>query len=317
MMLRRSSEEPVPAQHPPAPHRRRVWPVLLLMFGPVVVILAAVGVNMGRSWTSGDAVRAAAVTAPQMVDTGPAVSAGPAPQTSNQVAAAGAGQTPMPATPRPTVTSPTAEVVRMATDFSPARPTWEAALAAGSAEDGQRIVEVGIPGLVACSSCHGKAGIAPAGSPFPDLAGKQTEYIAKQLMDFRSGTRSHAVMTPIARSMKDSDVGAVAKYLGGLPVTEAPVRATGPARGESLDRVGDMALGLPACANCHGMGGTGIGPLLPSLAGEPAQYLIEQLHAFRTGNRSNDDGGVMRGFAKRLSEADIQALAQFYAASKQ
>ena len=190
------------------------------------------------------------------------------------------------------------------------------AVAAGSAEDGQRIVEVGIPGLVACSSCHGKAGIAPAGSPFPDLAGKQTEYIAKQLMDFRGGTRSHAVMTPIARSMKDSDVGAVAKYLGGLPVAAAPVRASGPARGESLDRVGDMALGLPACANCHGMGGTGIGPLLPSLAGEPQEYLVAQLHAFRAGSRSNDDGGVMRGFAKRLSEADIQALAQFYAGSK-
>lgn len=318
MMLRRSSEEPVPVQHPPAAHRSGVSPLLLLiLFGPAVVVLVAVGIEMGRAWSLGPAARAVAVTAPQMVDTGPAVSAGPAPQTSNQVAAAGAAQTPMPATPRPTVTSPTAEVVRLATDFSPARPTWEAALAAGSAEEGQRIVDVGIPGLVACSSCHGKAGIAPAGSPFPDLAGKQTEYIAKQLMDFRGGTRNHAVMTPIARSMKDSDVGAVAKYLGGLPVAEAPVRATGPARGESLDRVGDMALGLPACANCHGMGGTGIGPLLPSLAGEPQEYLVAQLHAFRAGSRSNDDGGVMRGFAKRLSEEDIQALAQFYAASKQ
>jgi cytochrome c553 len=317
MMLRRS-EEPATTQDPPRPHRSGVpLLVLIILFAPAVVVLVAVGIDMGRAWSLGPAARAVAVTAPQMVDTGPAVSAGPAPQTSSRVASAGAQQTPSTAAPASTVTSPTAEVVRMATDFSPARPAWEAALAAGSAEDGQRIVEVGIPGLVACSSCHGKAGIAPAGSPFPDLAGKQTEYIAKQLMDFRSGTRSHAVMTPIARSMKDSDVGAVAKYFGGLPVATAPVRATGPARGESLDRVGDMALGLPACANCHGMGGTGIGPLLPSLAGEPQEYLVAQLQAFRAGSRSNDDGGVMRGFAKRLSEADIQALAQFYSASKQ
>lgn len=295
---------------------RTLGTLLLILAGPAIVILLAVVVVMGGAWRSGSPARAIAVTAPQIVDTGPAVGVGPAPQTGRQPDVPGSPQASTPSSPAAAVTSPTAEVVRLATDFSPSRPAWEGALAAGSTEEGQRIVDVGIPGLVACSSCHGKAGIAPTGSPFPDLAGKQTEYIAKQLMDFRAGTRSHPVMTPIARAMKDSDVGAVAKYFGGLPLAAIPARATGPARGESLDRVGDMTLGLPACANCHGMGGAGVGPLLPSLAGEPQDYLMAQLHAFRTGSRSNDDGGVMRAFAKRLSESDIRALAEFYAATK-
>ncbi|QEI05776.1 c-type cytochrome [Pigmentiphaga aceris] len=317
MMLRRTTESPdMPEHQAPGQGGRNLTLLLIILFVPAVVVLVAVTMVMGRAWMDGLAVRAVAVTAPQMVDTGPAVGVGPAPQTGRQADAPGSQQAATPTSPINTVTSPTAEVMRLATDFSPARPAWEGALAAGTADEGQQIVDVGGPGLVACSSCHGKAGIAPAGSPFPDLAGKQAEYIAKQLMDFRAGTRNHAIMTPIARAMKDSDVGAVAKYFGGLPLRPAPVRATGPARGEALDRIGDMALGLPACANCHGMGGAGIGPLLPSLAGEPAEYLIAQLHAFRAGSRSNDDGGVMRGFAKRLSETDIRALAEFYAATK-
>jgi len=295
---------------------RSLAPLLLILSLPAIFVLAAVVVDMGRSWVGGTGVRAVAVSAPQIVDTGPAVGVGTPQQTGRQAAAPANQPAGTPAPVTPTVTSPTAEVVRQATDFSPARPSWAPALAAGSQEEGARIVDVGIPGLVACSSCHGKAGVAPPGSPFPDLAGKQAEYIAKQLMDFRAGTRSHPVMTPIARAMKDSDVGGVAKYIGSLPGGAAPTRATQPARGESLDRVGDMALGLPACANCHGMSGSGIGPLLPSLAGEPKEYVLAQLHAFRAGTRSNDDGGVMRAFAQRLSEADMQALAEFYAATR-
>jgi cytochrome c553 len=305
-----------PSSDTTPPGRSSPVVLLLILTVPAIVVLVAVAVTMGRSWLSGSRVQAVAVTAPQMVDAGPAVGVGAAPQTRQQAPAAPDQAGAVPTPPAPPVTSPTAEVVRQATDFSPARPTWAAALADGSRDEGQRIVDVGIPGLVACSSCHGKAGVAPAGSPFPDLAGKQAEYIAKQLMDFRSGTRSHPVMTPIARAMKDNDVGSVAAYFGSLPARPALTRATGPARGESLDRVGDMALGLPACANCHGLSGSGIGPLLPSLAGEPQEYLIAQLHAFRAGSRSNDDGGVMRAFAQRLSEADIRALAEFYAATR-
>jgi cytochrome c553 len=315
MTRQAGAHTPGTPQNDPPPHGRGPMAVLMLiLFVPGLLVLVAVVVIMGPAWRSGSAVRPPAVTvAPvaPVADARPATGAGPAPQAGAHANVAG-GSPPAGSSPA----APAASPVRLATDFSPARPAWEAALATASPEDGRRIVDVGIPGLVACSSCHGKAGVAPAGSPFPDLAGKQREYIAKQLMDFRAGTRSHPVMTPIARAMKDSDVGAAAAYIGGLPAAATPTRASGPARGESLDRVGDMALGLPACANCHGMGGAGVGPLLPSLAGEPQDYLIAQLHAFRSGSRSNDDGGVMRAFATRLSESDIRALAEFYAATK-
>jgi len=81
-----------------------------------------------------------------------------------------------------------------------------------------------------------------------------------------------------------------------------------------LDTVGDGARALPACANCHGARGAGAGELLPRLAGQPSAYIETQLRAMREGSRANDDGGVMRAFASRLTEAEIQALARYYAA---
>jgi cytochrome c553 len=54
-------------------------------------------------------------------------------------------------------------------------------------------------------------------------------------------------------------------------------------------------------------------PNAPHLAGQPQIYLVEQLKAYRSGKRSNE---VMSVIAKPLSDADIDALAAWYAAIK-
>jgi cytochrome c553 len=56
----------------------------------------------------------------------------------------------------------------------------------------------------------------------------------------------------------------------------------------------------------------GGGPILPALA-QPAAYTSAQLQAFRAGERRNDADRVMRELARRLSDADIAALADYYA----
>ncbi|WP_313492825.1 c-type cytochrome, partial [Achromobacter animicus] len=80
-----------------------------------------------------------------------------------------------------------------------------------------------------------------------------------------------------------------------------------------LDVDGDGARAVPACANCHGLRGMGEGPLLPRLAGQSREYFTDQMNAFRNGSRQNDDVGVMRAFSQRLTDAEIQALAAYYA----
>jgi len=68
---------------------------------------------------------------------------------------------------------------------------------------------------------------------------------------------------------------------------------------------------IPACVDCHGGNITGGGPILPGLA-QPAAYTTAQPTAFRAGERKNDGDGIMQAIAKRLSDADINALADYY-----
>jgi cytochrome c553 len=64
-----------------------------------------------------------------------------------------------------------------------------------------------------------------------------------------------------------------------------------------------------SCANCHGTTGKSRGAM-PSLAGVPAPYLIEQMRQFRDGKRP---ATVMHQLAKGYSDEEIAFLAEFFA----
>lgn len=68
-----------------------------------------------------------------------------------------------------------------------------------------------------------------------------------------------------------------------------------------------------ACAACHGADGNSQNPLIPSLAGQPQQFIATQLIMFREGNRKD---AQMSPMAKDLSNADVRALAMYFAAQK-
>jgi cytochrome c553 len=51
----------------------------------------------------------------------------------------------------------------------------------------------------------------------------------------------------------------------------------------------------------------------PRLAGQYADYIAAQLKAFKEGARANDPNGMMRGVAARLTEREIQAVAEYAA----
>ena len=64
------------------------------------------------------------------------------------------------------------------------------------------------------------------------------------------------------------------------------------------------------CAPCHGPVGISVAPDAPHLAAQPRIYVEAQLKAFRDGRRKHE---VMNVIAKPLSDADIEALAEYYA----
>ena len=64
------------------------------------------------------------------------------------------------------------------------------------------------------------------------------------------------------------------------------------------------------CENCHGKNGKASVPLYPHLAGQNAQYLEKTLRDYRDGKRKDP---AMEGFAKILTDADIENLSAYYA----
>lgn len=66
-----------------------------------------------------------------------------------------------------------------------------------------------------------------------------------------------------------------------------------------------------SCAACHGATGNSTMPMFPSIAGQSASYLAEQLHAFRDGKRVN---AIMGPQAKNLTDQQIDDIAAYFAA---
>ncbi|MDN3522725.1 c-type cytochrome [Halomonas ramblicola] len=164
-----------------------------------------------------------------------------------------------------------------------------------------------------CAACHGQEGISPSGA-FPNLAGQQASYLAKQIMDIRDGNREVPQMAGQVDDFSDQDAWDVAAYFAGLDpaLGQAEDDAELLARGEELYRAGDMAKGIPACSACHGPTGEGIGTAVyPALSGQHPDYTLSTLQAFAAGERANDPANIMRGIASKMSDDDMQAVANY------
>ena len=178
------------------------------------------------------------------------------------------------------------------------------------------IVTQGKGAAIACASCHGMEGAGNSAAGYPALAQMPQAYFTKQIADFKSGTRSNAVMSPIAKALTPEDAEAAANFYAGLPRPQspsAPADAGLVARGESLAINGAWDRGLPACFKCHAPGGTGVAPSFPPIAGQHVGYTVSQLQAWKTGTRTNDPLSLMKTVAEKLSDDDMRAVAAYLA----
>jgi cytochrome c553 len=67
------------------------------------------------------------------------------------------------------------------------------------------------------------------------------------------------------------------------------------------------------CVACHGPDGNSANPAVPSLAGQPAQFIATQLLMFRESRRKD---AQMSPFATGLSNADLNNLAAYFSTQK-
>lgn len=200
-------------------------------------------------------------------------------------------------------------------------------LSANCHADGAAIAAKGAGAAPACQTCHGPAGEGVAQAGIPRLASLGAPYLQRQLAAFADGTRVSEVMMPIAKALSVADRAEVAAYYAALPVPSAQTAAlptasvSAPAEtpapvsvGATLATRGRWADKLPACEQCHGPGGRGVSPDFPALAGQSATYLSNQLTAWKNGARPPGPMGLMAVVAKKLTEAEVLAIADHYAA---
>lgn len=171
-------------------------------------------------------------------------------------------------------------------------------------------------GAPACQTCHGADGGGTAAAGFPRLAGLDAGYIEQQLLNFRSGKRSNTIMQPIAESLSKKEVPLIAAYYAALPIPAFKHEGGDPvllSKGESIATSGDWNHEIPACYQCHGPDGKGMGPNFPAISGQSALYTSNQITAWKSGSRANDPVGLMKSVADKLSADQVEAVSAFLA----
>lgn len=109
-------------------------------------------------------------------------------------------------------------ITGLATDFHDLNPKPLGGAPKELESAGKKIFEEGIPApnVPACSSCHGPQ--AKGQEAIPRLAGQLYPYVINQLTNWHSerGENTSDVMAPIAHSLNESQIKAVAAYLSDL-----------------------------------------------------------------------------------------------------
>lgn len=193
-----------------------------------------------------------------------------------------------------------------------ALPLFMASTGALRAEEQGSTMPVVERAVHVCNACHGEGGNSKA-TVFPKLAGQSPIYLAEQLRAFRSQKRSdssaQAYMWGISALLDDPTIDGIAAYYAAQP--PAPGKAGNAAltaQGEKIFREGIPASNIMACAKCHGENAEGAS-VFPRLAGQHSDYIVKQLHEFKTKLRPHS---VMADrVVKDISPDQMQAVATY------
>lgn len=71
-----------------------------------------------------------------------------------------------------------------------------------------------------CLGCHGPKAVSPGA--IPTLAGKDSDYLATRLTEFRDGTRPSTIMGRIMKPFADDDIRNIAAYFAAEKIEVTP-----------------------------------------------------------------------------------------------
>ena len=67
-----------------------------------------------------------------------------------------------------------------------------------------------------CTACHGADFNTPVSPDYPRLAGQHEDYLARALLDYKSGARKSPIMGAQAGALSDQDIENLAAYISSL-----------------------------------------------------------------------------------------------------
>ncbi len=188
-----------------------------------------------------------------------------------------------------------------------------------------------------CASCHNADGnsVVPLQ---PKLASQHQAYLEKQLHDFKVAEgaktaaranmindKGEAVPSTMGSQMDllskdpkqfENDVKSLSMWFASqklVPASGAIADKAMSELGMRIYRGGIVSKGVPACAGCHSPTGAGIPNKYPRVSGQFADYSVSQLKAFREDVRTNSPQNQMQDIAKRLTDTEIKAVADYMA----
>ncbi len=168
-----------------------------------------------------------------------------------------------------------------------------------------------------CTWCHGPSG--QGFSTAPRLAGQKSQYLERQLLDFRTHSRdnpfSQQYMWGAVASLSPAAAHDIAAYFSKLYAEPADdgVRQLAP-QGEAFYRQGIPEANVPSCVACHGPNAEGAGEI-PRLGGQSYYYLKRKLAQWGEGYHAAA-ARPMPGIASKLSPDAIEALASYLSFGK-
>lgn len=180
-----------------------------------------------------------------------------------------------------------------------------------------------------CAGCHGVFGMGGSGGKYPRLAGLPTQYIIKEIVQFRERKRPNISMVEHVeeRQLPNNEVIDISIYLNKIQLATrlSKVDETAPgfdayARLQEAKRIlqigrakGNIKAGeklyKKECRSCHGKQGEGKQEeAIPLLAGQYTNYLLHQIDLYINGERLHDPDDPAEEFLKSFSKEQLRDI---------
>ncbi len=158
-----------------------------------------------------------------------------------------------------------------------------------------------------CNNCHGVDGVS-VGPSMPSIGGLPEAYLNNIMLEWKKGTRFSATMGRLVKGYSDEQIAALAKHFASKPWVPV-AQKTDP----KLVALGKKV--TARCAGCHGETGKAEDSETPNLNGQWSMYLQMEAMKYRDDSVAMPSR-PMRNAAKKLSDEEVKAVAEFYANQK-